>query len=71
MPIKTIDGQNVFVCVCGEYWFELVGDIFVCKCGRKYFRNYQIIGRTIARHLLRVQNCSQIGGSKPLTNSII
>ena len=36
MPIKTIDGQNVFVCVCGEYWFELVGDIFVCKCGRKY-----------------------------------
>jgi len=36
MPIKTIDGQNVFVCVCGEYWFELVDDIFICKCGRKY-----------------------------------
>lgn len=31
-----INGQNVFVCVCGEYWFELVDDIFICKCGRKY-----------------------------------
>ena len=49
MPIKTIDGQNVFVCVCGEYWFELVDDIFICKCGRKNaFGKNEIISETPA-----------------------
>lgn len=54
MSIASIDGQTVFVCVCGERWFELVDGVFVCKCGRRYnksldeIKNYEIVRGSVA-----------------------
>ena len=47
MPIKNIDGESVFVCFCGERWFELVNGVYVCKCGRRYNKSLDEIKDTV------------------------